>query len=175
MGIKLTVSSGFCLLWAACLLLLPLGWAVGAFVAAFIHECAHLAVIYLSGGQVYSVNLGGKGVVMETAPLTPGREALCALAGPLGSFSLLIISEYFPEAAVCGLIQGTYNLIPVFPLDGGRVMRCMFPEKICRWTEIVFMTVLIILLGTIAPKFAFILLLPGSIPLIRGKLSCKEA
>lgn len=175
MGSKLILSPGFCLLWAACLLLLPLRWAIGALLAALIHECTHYIAIYLLGGQVYSVTLGGNGAVMETSPQTARREAICVLAGPLGSFSLLIISEYFPEAAVCGLIQGTYNLIPVFPLDGGRVMRCLFPEKICRWTEIVFMTVLIILLGTIAPKFAFILLLPGSIPLIRGKLSCKEA
>lgn len=175
MGSKLTTSFGFCLLWAACLLLLPLRWAMGAFLAAFIHECAHVIAIYLLGGQVYSVKLGGKGAVMETALLTPGREALCALAGPLGSFSLLILSEHFPEAAFCGLVQGAYNLIPIYPLDGGRILRCLLPEKICYWTEMIITTVLLILTGIFLPEFALILLLAVSIPLIRGKFTCKEA
>lgn len=175
MDSKLTVSSGFCLLWAACLLLLPLKWAVGAFLAAFVHECAHLIAIWLSGGQVYSVKLGGNGAVMETSPMTPGREALCALAGPLGSFSLILITRHYPEAAVCGLIQGAYNLIPIFPLDGGRILRCLLPVKICRWIERIFLAVFFLFMGIISPKFAIILLVTLSIILIRGKLACKEA
>ena len=178
MGSKLTISSGFCLLWASCLLLLPLRWAMGAFLAAFIHECSHYLSIRLLGGQVYSVTLGGNGALMETAPLTPCREALCALAGPLGSFSLLLIAEYFPEAAVCGLIQGAYNLIPIYPLDGGRVMRCLFSRNICRWLEtifLIFLTGISLWTGLMGPKFATILFIAGLIPMIRGKFTCKEA
>ena len=174
MGSKLNLSSGFCLLWAACLLLLPLRWTMGALLAALIHECAHYAAIYLLGGQVYSINLGGSGALMETAPLTHGRETICALAGPLGSFSLLILSEYFPEAAVCGLIQGAYNLIPVYPLDGGRVMRCLLPEKIFRWIEALFMAGLFLILCLFSLKFAIFLLIAVAFTLIRGKFTCKE-
>lgn len=178
MGSKLNVSSGFCLLWAACLLLLPLRWAMGVLLAVFIHEFAHFVAIYLLGGQVYAVNLEGNGAVMETAPQTAGKEATCALAGPLGSFSLLLISEYFPEAAVCGLVQGAYNLMPIYPLDGGRMMRCLFPQSICRWVEVLFlllMTGLSLWTGIINPKFAIMLQTAVSIPLIRGKLTCKAA
>ena len=112
---------------------------------------------------------------METSPMTPGREALCALAGPLGSFLLLLLARHFPEAAVCGIVQGGYNLIPIYPLDGGRILRCLLPEKICRWTEIIFLAVLFLFMGIISPKFAIILLFTLSIFLIRGKLTCKEA
>ena len=110
--------------------------------------------------------------------MSPIREAICALAGPLGSFSLLLISEYFPEAAVCGLIQGAYNLIPVYPLDGGRLMRCLLPRKICRWTEmifLIFLTGLSLSTGIFRSKLAIILLIAASLPLIRGKLTCKAA
>lgn len=178
MGNKLILSPGFCLLWAACLLLLPLRWAMGALLAALVHECAHYIAIYLLGGQVYSVTLGGNGVVMETAPQAAGREAICALAGPLGSFSLLLLAEYFPEAAVCGLIQGAYNLIPIYPLDGGRVMRCLFSRNICRWLEtifLIFLTGISLWTGLMGPKFATILFIAGLIPMIRGKFTCKEA
>lgn len=177
MGSKVNLSPGFCLLWAACLLLLPLRWAIGALLAALIHECAHFTAICLLGGQVYSVTLGGNGAVMETAPQRPGKEAICALAGPLGSFSLVLIAEYYPEAAVCGLIQGIYNLIPIYPLDGGRVVRCLFSRRICRGVEAVFLLILTgfsFWTGTINPKFATILLMSGAIPVIRGKFTCKE-
>ena len=174
MGSKLTISSGFCLLWAACLLILPLKWTMGAFLAALIHECAHYVAICLSGGQVYGVTLEGNGALMETSPLTPGREALCALAGPLGSFSLLLVARHFPEAAVCGIVQGVYNLIPIYPLDGGRVLRCLLPEIICHWAELTTMSTLLILTGIYLPELALMLLLAGLIPLIRGKFACKE-
>ena len=175
MGNKLTVSFGFCLLWTACLLLLPLKWAGGAFLAAFVHECAHYIAIRLSGGQVYSVRLGGKGAVMDTAPLTRGREVLCVLAGPLGSFSMLSLSEYYPEAAVCGLIQGAYNLIPIYPLDGGRLLRSLLPEKITRRTERIMMTLLLLFLFTYTPEYVIILLAAAFIQWIRGKSTCKDA
>ena len=112
---------------------------------------------------------------METASMSPVREAICALAGPLGSFSLLLISEYFPEAAVCGLIQGAYNLIPIFPLDGGRVVRFLLPRKICSWTEMIFLTGLFLYICLFSLKFAIFLLITVTFSLIRGKLTCKAA
>ena len=148
---------------------------MGAFLAAFIHECAHYLSIRLLGGQVYGVTLGGNGALMETAPLTPCREAICVLAGPLGSLSLLLMARHFPEAAVCGLVQGAYNLIPIYPLDGGRILRCLLPEKICRWMELVFLTVLLILTGIFFSQLTLILLFALLIPVIRGKFTCKEA
>lgn len=178
MGSKLTVSPGFCLLWALSLLLLPLRWALGALTAALVHECAHYVTIRLLGGRVLGISLAGNGAIMETLPMSPGREALCALAGPMGSFLLLFMTEYFPEAGICGVIQGGYNLIPVFPLDGGRIMGCLFSERICRVIAIIFIVLLagcFLWIGMFYWKFAMILFIMALISVIRGKFTCKEA
>ena len=116
---KLTITSGFCFLWALCLLILPLRWAMGALLAAIVHEFAHCAAIWLCGGNVFSFRLGTQGAFIETSAMTPVKEALCALAGPMGSFCLILIAEHYPEAAVCAFIQGIYNLLPFYPQDGG--------------------------------------------------------
>lgn len=57
--------------------------------------------------------------------MSPGRELLCVLAGPAVSFSLLALARFFPRIAICGLVQGIYNLLPIYPLDGGKALRCM--------------------------------------------------
>ena len=178
MDSKWNISPGFCFLWAVCLLLLPLRWAMGAMFAALVHESAHYLSVTLLGGNVCGITLGGNGAVMETLPMSSGKEALCALGGPMGSFSLLLAAEHFPEAAVCGVVQGLYNLIPVFPLDGGRIMRCLFSERICRIIEIVVIALFFgisLWITIFYCKFALLFFVMTLFPMIRGKFTCKDA
>lgn len=176
MGNKLKISSGFFFLGSMALLVLPLRWVFGVFIAAMVHELFHCFAVIFCGGQVLSLSFGAFGAKIEATSMSAGREALCALAGPVGSFSMLLIARHFPEAALCGLIQGAYNLIPLYPMDGGRVLKFLLPEDLCFGIRI-FTIVLISGLGVwmlpINPEMAMIVLLSIWIPVLQRKFSCK--
>ena len=60
---------------------------------------------------------------METGNMEGWDMLLCALAGPAGSLLLALTAGHFPELALCALAQGVYNLLPFYPMDGGRILR----------------------------------------------------
>lgn len=129
------ISGGACFLGALILLTVPLRFLLAALAAAAVHELCHLCAIRLCGGSVTSISIGAGGTVMETTPLPPGRELLAALAGPAGSFLLLLFAQWLPLCALFGLVQGAFNLLPVYPLDGGRIMRCAALLSGFSWAE----------------------------------------
>jgi Zn-dependent protease/CBS domain-containing protein len=120
----------------------PLAWgiilAIGLFVAVLVHELAHSLVAVRSGARVRSITLmmlGGVSFIEGDLP--PNREAWMALAGPLASFAIAGLSWVVfhfvplpPEAlaallafATTNAVLGVFNLLPAFPMDGGRVVR----------------------------------------------------
>lgn len=121
----MSIYPGCYLLWALMLLVIPLPWLAATMTAAAIHELFHIAAVYLSRGKILGLQVHPGGAVIHTGPLTQSQELVCALAGPLGSLLLLCFSHRFPRAALCGGIQGIFNLLPFYPLDGGRAVRCM--------------------------------------------------
>jgi len=123
---NIEVSPGACILAAFLLLAVPLKWLVAAWTAAFFHEACHIAAIYACRGTICEIRIGTGGAVLETTPMTGGKELLCALSGPFGSLFLILLLRRLPELAICGGIQGLYNLLPFYPLDGGRALRCLF-------------------------------------------------
>lgn len=113
------------LLWAAWILLLPAKWIICSTVAALVHEAFHLISIFVVGGKVRSITIGPSGVIIEAIEISGYREVICALAGPAGSFFLAGMIPRFPLLGFCGLVQGLFNLLPIYPLDGGRAMKCL--------------------------------------------------
>ena len=110
------------------------------FVSVVLHELAHSLVARARGLPVKSITLFIFGGVsnLQQEPQTPGVEFQIAIIGPLTSLAIgavslgvgTLIGHNAPlVAAVLGylgvtnLLLGVFNLIPGFPLDGGRVLR----------------------------------------------------
>jgi Zn-dependent protease/CBS domain-containing protein len=111
------------------------------FVSVLIHELGHSVVARRYGISVPRITLFLFGGVSQiaTEPLTPGAEFWIAIIGPLVSFALAAffwglepfltpVPPWFALAkylAFLNLILAIFNLIPGFPLDGGRVLRAI--------------------------------------------------
>ena len=116
-------DDGFFFLTALLLLTLPLRWVLACFLAAAVHELGHVLAVLLCGGRITGILLSFRGARMDAAPLPVGAELCCVLAGPLASLLLGLGLPWFPRLALCGLVQGVYNLLPFGALDGARAVR----------------------------------------------------
>jgi len=112
---------------------------LGLFVSIIIHELAHALVARTFAVPIRSITLFIFGGVaeMEDEPPSARAEFMVAIAGPIASvvvgvvcFGLAELARGFESAAtVFGFLAGlnlilvTFNMIPAFPLDGGRVLR----------------------------------------------------
>lgn len=135
-GLELTVGPG-ALLLAAYLYFLGGGAALAAFFsAALAHELGHLIALHLSGAAVRRVRLTASGPILEyDGPLTPGREAGVIAAGPVGGIlfaagCFLAGTPYFRYAGLIALLGSAFNLLPAYPMDGGRLARLFLETSV---------------------------------------------
>jgi len=126
--------------------------ALGLFFGVLVHELAHSLVARSKGIKMQSITLlmfGGVAQMDEGAP-EPRTELPMALAGPIMSliFGLVccglvyVTPEMTPDPALQGvlvfifgylgvlnIILFAFNLIPAFPMDGGRVLRAVLATR----------------------------------------------
>ncbi|MEM6462585.1 MAG: site-2 protease family protein [Pseudomonadota bacterium] len=115
---------------------------LGLFASLILHELAHSLVARRFGLEVGGITLFLFGGVaeLEQEPRNPVSEFWIAIAGPAMSFALAflfyIIAEnldsnsasrpltvVFSYLGLINLLLAAFNLVPAFPLDGGRVLR----------------------------------------------------
>ena len=128
--------------------------AILFFASVLLHELAHSFMAKARGLPVHSITLfifGGVSNLGAEAK-KPSVEFLVAVVGPLTSFAVAgvcyVIALAVPDEraralfghlAVVNALVGAFNLIPGFPLDGGRVLRSIawsITNSLRRGTEI---------------------------------------
>lgn len=116
--------------------------AIGLFGSLILHELSHSLVARRFGIPMRGITLFIFGGVahMEDEPPTPKSEFVMAIAGPLASLALAAVCyAAFQEGMATGwpdpvngllgylvfinLVLAMFNMVPAFPLDGGRVFR----------------------------------------------------
>lgn len=169
------------------LMILPLDWFVAALISAVWHEICHFTLVFLLNGKILGLTIRPDGWMIEVNQMTGWQQFLCILAGPFGSLSLLLLYRFTPKVAVCGLVHGLYNLLPVFPLDGGRMLQ-LFAFRICpRYAEIIlYISAFIICIGIDCFAVWFFLSSSGevwpiataviwNIKFLAGNITCKPS
>lgn len=116
------VSPFHYILLALFILMLPADWILGWGIAIITHELGHIIAISIFKIDIHRVNFDYTGIQLHTDSMNLREELICSLAGPLlGLFPILLIRT-FPYAGICAFILTCFNMIPLYPLDGGRVL-----------------------------------------------------
>lgn len=158
----------FFLCFSLFMLLIPIKWILSWMAAAVLHEIFHILALKLCGYEIRCITIGALGAKIETNAEYGVKSMLCALAGPIAGFVLLLFARKIPMIALCGLFQSAANLLPVYPLDGGRAVRNLLywflpVERVTKITVALEKAVWILLLSF--STYGFIRLHLGLLPL----------
>jgi Zn-dependent protease len=139
-GLPLLKMGGFMLLsfW---LYAMAFGWqfAAGVIILIFIHEMGHVIAARIVGLKVslpLFIPFLGARILMKEMPRNAWIEAIVGIGGPLlGSLGALgtlgcyylTSNPLFLVIAYFGFFINLFNLVPIIPLDGGRIVSAISP------------------------------------------------
>jgi stage IV sporulation protein FB len=153
--------------------------AITLFGIVCIHELGHLVAAKGFGWRVKEVQLlpfGGVVVVDELGGVPAREEIMVSLAGPLQHVWMIGFAyfmkfmdngsslwwDYFIEA---NLMIGLFNLMPVLPLDGGKVLQCLLGYIMPYHKSILYGALVSILLSLFVIGTSIYQVIEGKLPL----------
>lgn len=142
-------------------LLLNIGFVLSLFFCVILHEFGHALTAKRFGVRTYDIIMTPIGGIarLERMPEGRGQEFWVAIAGPLVNFIIVILislafliingealplfspsfwsiegheSNYFLILLIANGYLGLFNLIPAFPMDGGRILRSLLSLRMER-------------------------------------------
>lgn len=155
--------------------------SIGLFLSIIFHEYSHSVIARKYGMPMKGITLFIFGGVAEMGdePASAKAEFLMAVAGPVSS---MIVAGVFYGIYILGLLSGLpdpvngvigyiavinlllagFNLIPAFPLDGGRMLRSILwgLKKNIRWATRIS--------SVIGSGFGVLLIILGVLQVVRG-------
>lgn len=138
-----------------------LATVLGLFVCVTLHEFGHALAARRYGVGTKDIALYPIGGVarLHRLPKKPLQEFVVAIAGPLVNFAIVLlllpylyflpeateslfngsgfattVFNFLPAMFFLNLVLGIFNLIPAFPMDGGRILRALLSIKLKRVT-----------------------------------------
>lgn len=134
---------------------------VCSLAAVLLHECAHAKIAKHYGYELNVIKLMPYGAALcGDVGMKPKHEATVAIAGPVlnlifallfaATWWLLPSSYMFTQAfCLCNLYIGLFNLLPVYPLDGGRVLFALLSTRVKRAKAYSIMRIISAVFGVI--------------------------
>ncbi len=112
----------------------------GLALSVILHELGHALAARRYGIGTHHITLYPMGGVaaIEEMPEDPDQEMVIALAGPAVNFALAAVagwvwlltsSPFAMVFVISNLGMGAFNLLPAYPMDGGRVLRALLARR----------------------------------------------
>lgn len=121
-------------------LMAPISWGIAIFLSVLIHEMAHAYVANLLGWRVFGIKVDlftGSAAVDTNIPEKDSIPVVAA--GPLSNllFAIIVllvtsfvgsdinptVFKFLNDLFVVNLILFIFNLLPIYPMDGGRIVK----------------------------------------------------
>lgn len=167
--VKWDISAGAVLLFALMYFFDGSGIVSAAVPAVLLHELGHVLFLRLQGKRLTRVRVSLSGLTLDYAGSLHGADALlCCGAGPLfglayAAAALSVQGRFFQLSGTVSLLLSLFNLLPVLPLDGGRIVAALAGPRAARRLSRA-MAVLLLAVGAVLMAYcgAYSLLLAGA-------------
>lgn len=128
---RFAISTGAILLGAFLYAVADLSELASVLTPAIVHELGHIVALRLYGLRIRRFSADLRGFCIEYGGFcTPLGHAVSALSGPAAGLAYAFAASYFGKqsgnevltlSAGVSLLLSVFNLLPILPLDGGRV------------------------------------------------------
>jgi len=157
-GAPVSISIWFFLLF----LMLPPIAVVAVFTSVLIHELAHAWMANQKGYQVYGVSIDILSGAASIDSNMHDRDSIpIVAAGPISTL-ILCVSSYFLESIIpsefitymfnINLFLFVFNILPIYPMDGGQIVRSYANlssnryrnRKLANWLSLTFSVLILV-------------------------------